>query len=334
MRIGLLTSVGRTIDAFFVETVAVWSKEHDVRCAAGTPPQADVPFDLIEGLTQRPALSNLGVPARLEQWVRRNELDVIVTNTATASTLVRLRAMPCKVVYFCHGLHWNQGRHPAQVVESVLAPRADSVITINSDDHAWFSHRHPNVTYLREGVGVPTAYSWTALPAGDRFELVWAGDFVPRKRPVLAVEVVAELARLGHDARLTMLGDGPMLDEARAAAVRLGQDASICFPGRADVRPVISGAHALLHTATWEGLPRILLEGVAMGRQAFAFDVKGVRDVPHAVLAPDADVSALAQLLASQRPTSAVDPESARSFRSDAVAVKILDHLKAVVAQG
>ncbi len=334
MKIGLLTSVGRTIDAFFEETVAVWGKEHTVRCAAGTPPASAVPFDLIDGLTQRPAWANLGVPSRLERWARQHDLDVIVTNTATASTLVRLRAMPCKVVYFCHGLHWNRGWHPAQVVERVLAPRADSVITINSDDHAWFSQRHRNVAYLREGVGVPASYRWTALPADGRLELVWAGDFVARKRPVLAVQVVSELARLGCDVHLTMLGDGPMLEETRAAAAGLGTGHSISFPGRADVRPLISNAHALLHTATWEGLPRILLEGAAMGRQAFAFDVKGVRDVPHAVLAPDADVSALAELVASQRPERAVDPESAHSFRSDEVALKILDHLKAVVAQG
>ena len=334
MRIGLLTSVGRTLDAFFEETVEVWQQDHVVRCAAGTAPTKDFPFDLIEGLTQQPSLANAGVPTRLRRWAREHQLDVVVTNTATASTLVRLRRMPCKVTYFCHGLHWNEGRHPAQVVEHVLARRADSVITINSDDHAWFSRRHPHVTYLREGVGVPSSYEWSPLPPDGPLELVWAGDFVARKRPVLAVEAMLELERMGQDVHLTMLGDGPLLSEARDAAARLQSSGRVTFPGRADVRPYVQRAHALLHSATWEGLPRILLEGVVMGRQAFAFDVKGVRDVPGAVLAPDGDVHRLAQLIASHRPRGPMDPAVAEEFGSRAVAEKVLAHLRDVVGQG
>lgn len=332
MRIGLLTSVGRTIDAFFQEAVETWLEAgHVVRCAAGTQPAASVPFDLIEGLTQRPAPSNVRVPLRLRAWAQEHDLDVIITNTATASTLARLAPLPCSLVYFCHGLHWNRDLHPARLVESALVRRADSVVTINSDDRAWFAARHDSVLYLREGVGVPRSYPWTQLPTSDALQLCWAGDFVPRKRPDLAVRVMADVVRLRPGSRLTMLGDGELVRAAQQLAHDLGVDAAITFAGRTDVRPHIEAAHALLHTATWEGLPRILLEGAAMGRQSFAFDVKGVRDVPGARLSPDGDVAALARLITDNVPQQALDPAIGDAMRSDAVARRLLDHLESLV---
>jgi glycosyltransferase involved in cell wall biosynthesis len=332
MRIGLLTSVGRTIDAFFQDAVATWSESgHVVFCAAGTEPTADVRFDLIDGLTQRPAMKNLGVPLRLRTWAQEHELDVIVTNTATASTLARLAPLPCPLVYFCHGLHWNRDLHPARIVESALVRRADSVVTINSDDHAWFSARHDNVLYLREGVGVPRTYPWAQIPPNDELHLCWAGDFVPRKRPELAIRVMAELVRLRPGSRLTMLGDGELASATLRLARELGVEASITFTGRADVRPHIEAAHAMLHTATWEGLPRILLEGAAMGRQSFGFDVKGVRDVPHVRVTLDGDVAGLARLVADNVPRRALDPSVGDAMRSDAVARRLLQHVEAVV---
>lgn len=332
MRIGVLTSIGRTLDAFFPEIIASWEAAgHEVLCAAGTRPESALTFDLIEGLTQRPGPGNAGVPGRLVAWARNRQLDVIVTNTATASMLVRVRKLPCKLVYFCHGLHWNDGWHPAQVIESALARRADSVITINSDDHAWFSARHSNVAHLQQGVGVPEgAYPWSPVPGSDGLRLVWAGDFVPRKRPGHAVEVIRHLVRSGVDVRLSMLGDGALLDETVAAAEDLRD--RVAFPGRVPVEEPLRAAHALLHTSTWEGLPRILLEGMVMGRRAFAFDVKGVRDVPFALLVPEDDVTALAALIGSYADAvPGIEPEGLEQFRTPAVSRWLLDRLEAIV---
>lgn len=333
MRIGLLTSVGRTLDAFFVEMVDDWTaRGHDVHCAAGTRPRADLPFDTIRGLTQAPGPSSVLVPRRIRAWAEARELDVIVTNTATASMLARLTRLPCRLVYFCHGLHWNDSWHPAQVVEHVLASRCDAVLTINSDDEAWFRRRHPDVRRLRHGVGVPDGrYPWSSLPPQPPLRLLWAGDFVERKRPLEAVRVVRHLRDAGTDVRLTMLGDGVLQEEALALAHASGVADLVTAPGRGEVEPAMREAHALLHTAEWEGLPRILLEGLVMGRRAFAFDVKGVRDVPEAVLAPDGDVAALADLVLSHRPVTAVDPGSASGFRTSGVSRELEEHLREVV---
>jgi hypothetical protein len=97
------------------------------------------------------------------------------------------------------------------------------------------------------------------------------------------------------------------------------------------VQPYIASSHALLHTAEWEGLPRILLEGMVMGRPAFAYDVKGVRDVPHARLAARPEPGELAQLIAGSERPRVVDPNSVTEFRTPAVAAWLLEHLEQVL---
>ncbi|MGO8609752.1 hypothetical protein ACC848_43130, partial [Rhizobium johnstonii] len=78
-----------------------------------------------------------------------------------------------------------------------------------------------------------------------------------------------------------------------------GLGAVVTAEGRAAVAPALGSATALLHTAEWEGLPRVALEAAAVGRWCYGFDVKGLRDAPLVRLAADGDVDALAALVAA-----------------------------------
>ena len=64
--------------------------------------------------------------------------------------------------------------------------------------------------------------------------------------------------------------------------------------------------------------------------RAFAFDVKGVRDVPFALLAPD-DVDALTRVILEHLPVEGIDPAGLEQFRSAAVSDWLLAHLETVV---
>src|SRR5699024_3214070 len=148
MRIGLLTSVGPMLDQFFPEIVREWEKAgHTVRTASGTPAEV-LPGTLIGGLTRRPALSTRRAQRELRVWSIEEALDVVVTNSATASALVRTAGLRAPVVYFCHGLHWNRLATPMdrmwETIEHQLLVRTAGVLTLNSDDEAWFRRRLPD----------------------------------------------------------------------------------------------------------------------------------------------------------------------------------------------
>jgi glycosyltransferase involved in cell wall biosynthesis len=341
MRIGLLTSVGPMLDQFFPEIVREWEAAgHVVRTAAGTP-AVQLPGTLIGGLTRRPALSARRAQRELREWSRAEGLDVVVTNSATASALVRTASLRVPVVYFCHGLHWNRLVTPAdrmwEAVERHLLVRTAGVLTLNSDDEAWFRRRMPDhlVHRLHAGVGLDLErYPRRPLPASGRLRLVWVGEPPERKRPWLAVRVVEELRARGVDAELTMVGKGALEDRTRALVSRRGLEASVRVPGWGDAAQAIAHAHALVHTATWEGLPRVMLEAVAVGRRTYAFDVKGVRDVPYARLIADGDVGALAAAIAGDWRSGALRRQAgqdASGLCSKAVAGQMLGFLRGTI---
>lgn len=120
--------------------------------------------------------------------------------------------------------------------------------------------------------------------APDRVTLTVPARVVPQKRPVLAVETAALLReRDGLDARVDFFGKGPLEEEVRAAAERLG--VPVTFRGWvtswfAEAEP---DAVVLLTSAT-EGFANVLVEAAAAGIPSVASSrALGVSDaiVPH-----------------------------------------------------
>lgn len=307
MRVGLLASVGHMIDSFFPDIVTSWTAAgHEVFLAAGTPGEDDA-CTVIDGLTRRPGLGVLRARVGLRRWVAERRLDVVVTNSATASAIVRISGVDAPIVYFCHGLHWNSGRQAAervwQMLEAGLLPRTAGVITINADDQAWFAPRFPRrrILQLSTGVGLDLAvYPASPVPQTDEvLRLLWIGEFNPRKRPDLALDIAVRLQSLGVPFALRMLGEGSLLEATRERIRELRIDSLVEAPGRGDAASELVRTHSLIHTSTWEGLPRVMLESVAVGRRAYAFDVKGVRDIPGAILSTDGDSTGMADRIAA-----------------------------------
>jgi glycosyltransferase involved in cell wall biosynthesis len=339
VRVGLVTSVGRTLDAFFPAIVDRLEEQWGfaVSAASGTDSRLRA-WSRLEGFSQRPSLRVPTALRAVRTWSRELDHDVVITNTATASALVRIAGLRAPVIYFCHGLHWGQdtapGARPWQIVEKALLRRTAAVITINRDDQAWFArHGGPRVHRLPYGVGVPLEDYPAAGAPDDGLDLVWVGDFTPRKRPLLAVAVIRRLIEQGCAVRLRMLGDGPLHAAVVEEVARQGLDGIIRADGRDRVAPALASATALLHTAEWEGLPRVALEAAAVGRWTYGFDVKGLRDAPLVQLAPDGDVEILARLIHDDSARGAIrkvpDVRSALSVTAaaDGIGSAILDTL-------
>lgn len=305
MRIGLLASTGGMLDSFFIEIAESWrTYGHTVSFAAGTS-MVSAQATLIPGLSRRPDPGMVRALAGLRHWAEGEDLDVIVTNSATASALVRLAGTRAPVVYFCHGLHWNEARSIGDrvwpVLERMLLPRTAGIISLNSDDQRWFAHRLDGARqlHLSSGVGLDLArYPVRDLPNGP-LRLCWIGEFSTRKRPHLALDTATELHRRGIDFHLEMLGEGAFRTQIRAEISDRGLSGIVFADGPGDAAAALARSHALVHTAQWEGLPRVMLESLAIGRGSYAFDVKGVRDIPLAQLSADGDATQLATWIAA-----------------------------------
>ena len=342
LRVGVLTSLGCTLDAFFPQIAARWREQGAaVLTAAGTStrrfPADD--HEVLPGLTRRPSPRNVTVPAAVRAWAVRRDLDVVVTNTATGSALARLRRSPVPVLYFCHGLHWeaDAGRRPGpwQLVERGLLRHTDGVVVLNEADERWFAAHAPQIPRLRLsfGVGLDTQHYRRIPPTAhpEALRILWVGEFSRRKRPMDALDVADALRAQGIPFTLSMAGEGAELDRCEQAIRMRGLEGSVRLLRHVEVAPHLAEADVLLHTAAWEGLPRVVLEALAVGRPAIGYDVKGVRDLPVRAVGRPGDCAVLAGALAqlwrgTWQPPDLPDP-SRLSYRE--VADELLQFLHA-----
>ncbi len=130
----------------------------------------------------------------------------------------------------------------------------------------------------------------------------------PDKDHATLLRAFARLHPRRPDARLWLLGDGPMRSRLQALARDiLPGDAVEFIPGKADVRPYLRQASVAALSSVREGLPNVVLEAMAAGLPVVATEVGGVPDcVVHGetgLLSPPGDAEALAanlgRLLAS-----------------------------------
>jgi colanic acid/amylovoran biosynthesis glycosyltransferase len=146
------------------------------------------------------------------------------------------------------------------------------------------------------------------FPSEGAWHFVQACRLVPKKGLRTTLRAFSEIAGRYPKATLTLAGNGPLLEELRAAAATAGLADRIHFPGFLDqeaLRQLIYSAHAFFHPSETpadgnrEGVPNALLEAMASGLPVLATHHGGIPEaVTHGqsgYLVPEGDAPALAQ---------------------------------------
>jgi glycosyltransferase involved in cell wall biosynthesis len=258
--------------------------------------------------------------------LRRERYDIVHVHSPVAAFLGRLSARlvapETRVIYTAHGFHFHpEGSRLRNAMflglERLGGRWTDHLVVMNQDDYA--AARHYRLVpeerlEFMPGIGIDlTAYDGAAITPQRREALrtalklpsvgavfLMVAEFIPRKRHCDAIE--AFLRVQPANAQLVLAGEGPLLPEMRAlAAQKLG---SRChFLGfRRDVAELLSISDALLLPSLQEGLPRCVMEAMAMGVPVVGSDIRGTRDLLSdgaGLLVPPRDVTALARALQS-----------------------------------
>jgi glycosyltransferase involved in cell wall biosynthesis len=107
------------------------------------------------------------------------------------------------------------------------------------------------------------------IAGGYRF--IAAGRMVPRKGFAVLLSAIGANAQIfaESDSRVTIAGDGPLLDELRNQAAALGIDQLVDFPGNIDdLADELCGSHYFLQPSQSEGAGMALLEALQSGTLA------------------------------------------------------------------
>ncbi len=123
-------------------------------------------------------------------------------------------------------------------------------------------------------------------------------EFNPGKRHRDAIDALA--AARAPSLHLVFAGWGPLFEKIQAYAAQKKVSDRCHFPGHLDdVRPPLKGAAASVLPSEREGLPRSILESMAMGTPVIGTNIRGTQDLLEngcGMLYPVGKVNALAQI--------------------------------------
>ena len=288
-------------------------------------------------------------PRFIRELAEREKYDIVHVHTPVAAFVTRfalrkLRAAgTVKVVYTAHGFHFFKGNSPLKNfvflnLEKLAGRWTDHLIVMNREDFsAAQTHRivPPEHLTLMPGIGVDlskySAASVTAeqiaavrrelgLAPEDKYILMVA-EFNPGKRHRDAILALAQ-AQAVH-LHLVFAGWGPLFEGTKELAVKAEVAEQCHFLGHVeDVRPLLKGAVASVLPSEREGLPRSVLESMAMGVPVIGTNIRGTQDLLEngcGILYPVGDTRSLASIFAQ---ASSGDP----SF--DSCAQQAMTHVK------
>jgi glycosyltransferase involved in cell wall biosynthesis len=237
----------------------------------------------------------------LTRFFRERAVDVVHTNSSKAGILGRAAARRAGVETVVHTVHgWPFHEHQPAVVagawrilERRMAPLADHLVVVADADR---------VKGLRAGIGGERQYVtvrsalelWRYDPTRGLRQAVRANLDLPHDAPVLGavnrlseqkdplalLEAFAAVRCESPDARLLLVGDGPLEDQVRRRVAALGLQDAVTMTGlRTDVPQLLQAMDVFVSTSLWEGLPRTIIEAMATGLPVVTTPADGVVDV-------------------------------------------------------
>lgn len=214
----------------------------------------------------------------LEAFLRAQGVEVILAEFGTQALAVAPLAheMGIPVFSYFRGTDASAALRTRHVVAAyrLCVPDLDGVFSVSRfllDNLAAHGIHNDNAHVIPSGVDTDLF-----APAAEKVPktCVAVGRMVEKKSPLLTLRAFAAASAQEPEARLTMIGDGLLLDTARALAAELGVAARVRFPGalpHEDVRAEMARSEVFLqHSVTaangnTEGMPIAIQEALASG---------------------------------------------------------------------
>jgi glycosyltransferase involved in cell wall biosynthesis len=246
----------------------------------------------------------------LRALIRSSDADVIVSFLTNVNIAAILASHGLGVpVIACE--HTNPAADGRSIFWKVLCrflyPRANVLTLLTEDMVAPFKKLVPSVQHIAV---VPNPLpdelflqQRGSFEAGARKRLISVGRLHMLKQYDLLIVTFASLADEFADWDLWIWGEGPERGKLEAKIAQLHMRERIFLPGKTTTPWIeMARAEAFVLSSRYEGLPMALMEGMALGLPAVAFDCRSgprvlTRDGKDGLLVPPGDARAMEQAL-------------------------------------
>lgn len=215
--------------------------------------------------------------AELRDWLLAHEVKMILAEFATEAIALAPLAheMGIPIFSYFRGPDITKSLRKPHVVNAFrkAIPMLTGVISESQfllDILARRGIRNPNAHVIHSGVDTSRFLPGKKRPKS----CITAGRMVEMKAPLITIRSFAAVAKDHPKARLTMLGDGPLLENARALVAELGLQDRVDLVGAVDhekVRTALANSEIFLQHSVvaddgaTEGLPVAIQEAMASG---------------------------------------------------------------------
>lgn len=256
--------------------------------------------------------------------LRELKPHIVHTHSSKAGIIGRwaARRLGLPVVHTIHGAAFHFGQPPLafhlyQFLERLAGPWTDHFISVSdamTDQYvaAGVAHRE-RFTTISSGFDVDRFMNPQKSREQVRQELNLApNDIIIGKVARLfhlkghqfVIQAAARVLKDRPHVKFLFVGDGILRPQYEAEIARLGLSKQFLFVGLVPPEQVAQYIHAMdivVHTSEWEGLARVLPQGLIAGKPVVSFDIDGAREVvlpgETGFLVPRGDVEQLADSL-------------------------------------
>jgi len=250
---------------------------------------------------------------QLRRAIRRMGPDIVHTHSSKAGFLGRLAARAAGVPHILHTPHGHVfegyfsplATRAFTALERLAARWTDRIITLSdaeAQDHLRLRIGRPEqFVTIPSGVDLDTLRAASPAPLVSGHPVIGAvARLVPVKGLQYLIDAAPEILRRCPDARFLLVGDGEMRPALEAQAHGLGLADRIVFTGfREDIPALIAGMDVLVLPSLNEGMSRVLVMTMALGKPIVATRVGGVAELlgdgEAGLLVPPRDPAALAE---------------------------------------
>lgn len=255
-----------------------------------------------------------GYPSRLPgavrrtRWVRgliqQSQPDAVISFTDRTNVVALLAARGLKVPVIVSertdptmsspGRLWALGR-------KLSYPGASAIVVQTGRVLEWARSQFPHTHSVVIPNPVPPLGVIESSPSSP--VIVAAGRLGPEKGFDLLIDAFSRIADRWPEWTLKILGEGSVRAQLEAQIIERGLSGRVILPGQSrDAVRQIAAAEVFALSSRFEGFPNVLLEAMATGRAAVAFDCRSgpsdlIQSEVNGLLVPAGDVAAMAAAL-------------------------------------
>jgi len=250
---------------------------------------------------------------RITGIAKREKIDVLHVHSRVPAWIAWWASLLSGVPWIatCHAFYSrNAGLIPYK--------KASALICVSESVHRFFLELFPDRDYTVIYNGLPPSpYRWNRKEDGTA-RFLFVGRLTRKKGIITLIEA---FSRVGSGTwRLDVIGDGPLMGEAKALADSLGLGSRIVFHGFQDTpEQWMAECSCFLFPSLEEGMGLTLMRAVEMGVAVIASDLPAVRELaasPKGLVVPgDTDewTKAIEMFLTSGRGTAEFDRDTVPS---------------------